>query len=265
MGPEQPGIGPPLDAVSLDDLVQCYATGKKIQPQLAGVHAHLSVHVLDILNHAIGKHRSNRDSATPNSLLRVIQLWYLMPALLHSPDGRIKRRQRVASAENGDIIHLLPWRMAFTRKGDSRQRDRRTRTGVISVRGRGQSVVAPNVLAEPRPAGNEETWNTLVAKFPSQDHAAVSAAAVEVVLASVTDGEDGNYPPWRPDDEYVSEVLFDVINSSSALSGPKNGCQILAHLEFIIHTDIGREEFERGMTAFWRRVVEEPDVFPPEV
>ncbi|CAN0588402.1 unnamed protein product, partial [Laminaria digitata] len=47
---------------------------------LAGAHARLSVHVLGILNHATGEHRPNRDSATPNSLLRAIKLWYLMPA-----------------------------------------------------------------------------------------------------------------------------------------------------------------------------------------
>ncbi|CAN0584433.1 unnamed protein product, partial [Laminaria digitata] len=69
-----------LDAVSLDDLGQRFATGKKVQPQLAGAHARLSVHVLGILNHDMGEHRPNRDSATPNSLLRAIKLSYLMPA-----------------------------------------------------------------------------------------------------------------------------------------------------------------------------------------
>ncbi|CAN0472328.1 unnamed protein product, partial [Laminaria digitata] len=44
---------------------------------------------------------------TPNSLLRAIKLWYLMPALLHSPDDRIKRRQRFALVESGDIVLLL--------------------------------------------------------------------------------------------------------------------------------------------------------------
>ena len=112
------GIGPPLDAVSLDDLGQRFATGKKVQPQLAGAHARLSVHVLGILNHAMGEHRPNRDSATPNSLLRAIKLWYLMPALLHSPDGRIKRRQRFALVESGNIVLLLPWLIAYTRRGD---------------------------------------------------------------------------------------------------------------------------------------------------
>ena len=62
------------------------------------------MHVLGILNHA---HRSNRDSAAPNPLLRVINLWCFMPALLHSPDGRIKRRQRFGSVESGDMVFLL--------------------------------------------------------------------------------------------------------------------------------------------------------------
>ena len=76
---------------------------------------------------------------------------------------------------------------------------------------------------------------------------------------------DGNSPPWRPDDEYASEVLFDVISSRSALSGPGNDGQRFSHLQFIIHTDIGREEFGQGMTAFWRKIVDEPDAFPPEL
>ena len=69
------GIGPPLDAVSMDDLRQRFATGKKVQPQLASAHARVSIHVLGILNHAMGEHRPNRDSVTPNSLLRAIQLY----------------------------------------------------------------------------------------------------------------------------------------------------------------------------------------------
>ena len=78
------GVEPPIDAGSLDDLQQRFATGKKVQPQLAGAHARLCVHVLGMLHHAaMGGHRPNRDSETPNSLLRVIKLWYIMPALQH--------------------------------------------------------------------------------------------------------------------------------------------------------------------------------------
>ena len=103
-----------------------------------------------------------------------------------------------------------------------------------------------------------------MAKFPSEDHATVSAAAADAVLASTTEGGDGNALPWRPDDEYASVVLFDVINSRSALSGPGNDGQRFARLKSIIHTDIRREEFERGSTAFWWRIVDKPDAFPPE-
>ena len=61
----------------------------------------------------------------------------------------------------------------------------------------GVKVAARNLLAEPQSAGNE-TWNTLVVKFPSEDNAAVSAAAAEAVLASATEGEDENAPPMAP-------------------------------------------------------------------
>ena len=128
----------------------------------------------------------------------------------------------------------------------------------------GVKVAARNLLAEPRSAGNEETWKTLVTKFPSEDHTAVSATTADAVLASATEGEDGNVPKWRRDDEYASEVLFDAITFRSTLSGPGNDGQRSAHLQSIIHTDIGMEEFGRGMTAFRRRIVDEPDAFPPE-
>ena len=51
----------------------------------------------------------------------------------------------------------------------------------------GVNVAARNLLAEPRSGGKQEAWNTLVAKFPSKDHAAVSAAARPAVLPSATD------------------------------------------------------------------------------
>ena len=126
-------------------------------------------------------------------------------------------------------------------------------------------MAARNLLPEPRSEGNEETRNTLVSESPPEDHAAASAAMAVAVLASATEAEDGNAPPWRPDDEYASEVLFDVISSRSVLSGPGNDGQRFSHLQSIIHTDIGREEFGKDMTAFWRKIVHEPDAFPPEL
>ena len=67
------------------------------------------------------------------------------------------------------------------------------RTGVVGVspRGRGQSV-STQPLGEPLSAGNEEAWNMLMAKSPSEDHAEVSATAAAAILASATDVDDGN-------------------------------------------------------------------------
>ena len=154
----------------MDDLGQRFATKNKMQ-QLAGAHARLSFHVLGILNHAMGENRPNRDSATPNSLLRAMKLWYVMSALLHSSDGRIKKRQRFALVESGDIVLLLPWLLAFTRGRDSgrdaaleaSEEGKLQRASSVCRHAGGLKVAARNLLAEPRSAGNEETWNTLVA------------------------------------------------------------------------------------------------------
>ena len=81
-------------------------------------------------------------------------------------------------------------------------------------------MAARNLLPEPRSEGNEETRNTLVSESPPEDHAAASAAMAAAVLASATEAEDGNAPPWRPDDEYASEELFEAISSRIALPGP---------------------------------------------
>lgn len=84
------------------------------------------------------------------------------------------------------------------------------------------------------------------------------------MLASVTEVEEGNYPLWRSDDECASQVLIGAISPPSALSAPGNDDQRFAHLLSIIHNDIGREEFGRGMTVFRRRIVDELDAFTPE-
>ena len=163
--------------------------------------------------------------------------------------------------------------MAFTRGRVSRQRDAAQEASEEEKLERASSpfshaarvkFAAGNLLTGPRSAGNEDTWNRLVAKFPSEDHAAVSTTVADAVLASATEGKYINAPLWRPDDEYASEVPFDVISTHSALSCPGNNGQRFPYFQSVIHTDIGREEFGRGMTSFWRRIVDEPDAFSPE-
>lgn len=70
--------------------------------------------VLGIHSHAVEDNRPNRYPATPYSLLRDIELWYLMPTTRRLPgqeatDGR-------ALVESGDIVPLLPWLLAYTRR-----------------------------------------------------------------------------------------------------------------------------------------------------
>lgn len=79
---------------------------------------------------------------------------------------------------------------------------------------------------------------------------------------SATHVEDGNAPAYRREDEYTSEVLFDAISSISPLAGLVNDGHRFSNHKFFIHTDIGREQFGRGMTALWRSKVDEPDAVP---
>ena len=93
-------------------------------------------------------------------------MWYLMPALLHSPDCKIKKRQRFALVESGDIVLVLPWLMVFTRGRDSRPRDAALepskeanleRASSVCRHAGGVKVAARNLLAEPRSEGTEDT------------------------------------------------------------------------------------------------------------
>ena len=52
-------------------------------------------------------------------------------------------------------------------------------------------VAAHTLLVEPSSAGKEETWVTLLATFPTEDHTNVSAAAASVLPASATEVENG--------------------------------------------------------------------------
>ena len=98
----------PLDDVLREDLKQRFVTVVKVQLRLATAHAKLIAHMLGLLNHTLGHHRQNGESETPSSLLRAIRLWHIPPALLHSHDGRVKRRGRFGSFERGNVTFISP-------------------------------------------------------------------------------------------------------------------------------------------------------------
>lgn len=128
-----------------------------------------------------------------------------MPAVLHPPDGRIKRQQRFALVKSGDmVLLLLPWLMVYARRSNLKRRDAAPEDSeekefeqTLSACRQAEEIEASlcTFLAEPRSASNEETWPTLVAKSPSEDHTPVSAAATNAALASTTEVKDGNTPP----------------------------------------------------------------------
>lgn len=72
------------------------------------------------------------------------------------------------------------------------------------------------ILAKPRTAGNEESSATLAVKFPPGCHTAVSKAAAAAVLAGAAEVKDGSTPSWCSDEDYASQMLFDVASSGSA-------------------------------------------------
>ena len=173
------GIADLLDDVPLGDVELRFTTVVKVQLRLATAHVKLSTHVLALLNHALGEHRLSRELETPNSLLRAIKLWYILPALLQSQDGRAKRHERFASVERGDITLL--WLMGHTRRASARRTDpAREATDKAKLRASsacrhpgGVTVAARSLLAEPRAPGNEATWERVKAKFSDQDHSSI--------------------------------------------------------------------------------------------
>ena len=113
--------------------------------------------------------------------------WYIMPAQLHSPDGRIKRRQRFALGKIGDIVLRLPWLMAHTinRRRDWRHRD----------------------------AANEALEEAKIERASSACRHAGRVKVAAAVLARATGAKDGNVPPWRPNNEHTSDSCFAHISS----------------------------------------------------
>ena len=246
-----PGIGLPLDNISVNDLKLRFETVKEVKSWLATRHARIQTHVISSLNKALAESRAGQTSATPVPLLKAIKLWYLTPALLHYFDGRVAPKARYKSLERGDISQVLPWLIEYTRAAATRHRgtpdeqseDQRFKRASAACRHAGGiKDTARVLLAEPRSPGSEDTWTRLQAKFPFQDSGAIDAAIAEALLESET-AETVNTPRWRPEQEFNPHTLTEVANSRSANSGAGNDRQRFAHIKSIANTVVGREEF----------------------
>ena len=178
-----------------------------MQPNLATTHEGLSP-TRQVSSTTLGAHRPTGSPNTPNSLLRTLKLWYILPAQLHSQDGRMSRTERFKSAERGDLTTILPWLMEYTEGTATRLRGaaheatdaaKFERAASAWRHQGGITVVARWFLAEPRAPGNETTWTIVEAKFPEEDRTSVQAAAAAARVASVTEPEEGSGPTWRPE------------------------------------------------------------------
>ena len=159
----------------MTDLQIWFISVVKVKSNMSITHAKLITLLLGLVNHTLGVHRPSGSTNTLNSLLRALKLWYILPALLHSQDGRMIRTERFKSAERGDLTTILPWVVEYTEGTVTRFRGpAHEATGAAKVERASSScrhqgaitVAACSLLVEPRAPGNEATWTTVEAKFP---------------------------------------------------------------------------------------------------
>lgn len=154
---------------------------------MAGIYARFSVHVLGIVNQTLGERRPNRVLATLNSLLRAIEAVVCLPS---------SHAEIIITATSRSDRGSCGWR-AVTQSSFSCSRGwwRRQNRGIQSSGGQGEEASekaelarassacrhvgrgerhrARTLLAEPRPAGHEETWTMLVSKQSPEDHTVI--------------------------------------------------------------------------------------------
>ncbi|CAB1109091.1 unnamed protein product [Ectocarpus sp. CCAP 1310/34] len=227
------GIGPALDNISMDDLTLRFQTGPHF-PLSGSSNFGTSYQVF----------------CTPF-------------------DGRIARKKRF----RGDISSVLPWLIEYTKAASARSRgparedtpdDKFKRAAQACRHSGGVKDAASAPLADQPSPGNDETWARLKAKFPHEDPVQVEQAIAEAITASRTEEEEGSAPRWRPETEFDPQVFLQVINRRSSNSGADNDGQRFSHLTSIVNTKIGREEFSNAMSSLWRRLINDPNAFPPE-
>jgi len=206
----------------MEDLTARFETVKKVKSWLASEHAKIQTHVLNLLNSSLAERSDSARTPTPPSLLRAIKLWYILPGLLHSFDGRVTRKEHYQALRRGDISSILPWLMEYTKAARTRNRgptqeetqeDKFKRAAQACRHSGGVKDAARTLLAEQRSPGNDDTWERLKAKFPQEDPAAVEQAIADAIAEARAGEEDGSVLRWRPECEFDSKVLFDVISS----------------------------------------------------
>ena len=269
-------IGSTLDLCSIADLQRRFTTAIEIPSHLRAKFSRLFLHTLALLNFQLGQHRPPGADETPRSLVRAVKLFHVLPALLLSSDGRASRRDRFLAVERGDISVLLPWLLAFTDAAAARRRqvpESRSEAEVFSKaaanckhRG-GISSAARTLLAEARAPATAETFEHVRAKFGDEDPDTVAAAAAAAVAESrdaLACGGDGGDAEEQPVEDLDPQILLDVIRGRSALSAAGNDGLRFSHLQRVVGTEVGKNEFPAAIHGLWRRIMEDSDAVPSE-
>ena len=188
--------------------------GKGCSQQTESARVRLSLHELGVADHATGDNWPNRGSSTQDPLLWAFQLWYNLPqSCLSLAAPPQQEATEVAFVESCDVVLLLPWLAAFTRRGGRMQRD--------DAPERTEGATFERALRTCLHTGRGEIrkrapfWRS---RAQQKMKGGVGRAAcwlcgrAAAVLASTR--------LWRLDGECACQELFGITSSSSTLSGP---------------------------------------------
>ena len=128
----------------------------------------------------------------------------------------------------------------------------------------GVTAVARVLLTEPQAPGSEATWEPVKAKFPEYDQTCVSETAAVAVAAIASNSEEGSGFKWIPDEKstFRSPSMSSTLGTRCLALEPM-ACNFRIDRP-IISNGFGREKFGAGSETFWRRIIDDPRVFPPE-
>lgn len=174
---------------------------------MAGAHAHRVFTYMASSTPRLGAWESTGQASTylvtPKTLLGAIKLCYILP----NPAALAGRSHQKAVTEvfvSGERRHSIPVPVAGGgTRGEVMQQKatgyRPTSFGQAMLERASSAchptgameVAARTLLVEPRSTGKEKPWPTLMATFPTEEHATVSAAAAATVPASAGNRERG--------------------------------------------------------------------------
>lgn len=232
------GVWETLDAVSMADLSHNLALVPRVSRHLRGFHARLRLLVdgglLQELRAPGGT--VHHDGSTRPAPLRAVKLQHVLAALLMSPDGRVQRKKLFQLLRADNIGDLLPWLLAYSRKGRRRRdgrsgesdEDLRHRASRMARYQRGVAAAARPFHSEQRAPADRATLEHLISKHHGESPEAVAAAlqaARDTVRARADDDR-----PWLPDAPYSPDSITAAVMRKPAPSAPGMDSPRVSHL-----------------------------------